>query len=86
LSAELEGSALRVRDSHAGLHFIAVLPRKVRDVDFARRAAGHAIVTPPLSSYFIARPALNGVLIGFAATAPPAAKRAVATLKGLLIR
>ena len=84
VSGELEGSAFRVRDAHAGLHFIAILPPKVRDVDFARRAAGHAISIPPLSSYFIARPTLNGVLIGFAATAPPAAKRALTTLKGLL--
>ncbi|HEY8313463.1 MAG TPA: PLP-dependent aminotransferase family protein [Candidatus Baltobacteraceae bacterium] len=83
VSAELEkvaGSVFRVRDSRAGLHFIAELPRNVRDADFSRRAARQGIIVPALSSYFHGESTLNGIVVGYAATSIPDARRAVAAM------
>jgi GntR family transcriptional regulator / MocR family aminotransferase len=77
------GAAVRVQDSRAGLHSIVHFPKSVDDARFAARANDCGIVTPALSSYFHGRPWLNGVVVGYAATAGPDAKRAIATLGGI---
>jgi GntR family transcriptional regulator/MocR family aminotransferase len=77
------GATFRIRDNRAGLHFIAELPATIHDAGFAKRAEANGIIVPPLSSYFHEKPALNGIVIGYAATALPAAKKAVETLADL---
>jgi len=84
LSTLLSGAGLRLRDSGAGLHFVAELPRHVPDTEISRRAADSGIVAPPLSRYFHGRPSLNGVVLGFAATSTSAAKQAAQTLCSVL--
>ncbi len=77
-------ASFTICDSRAGLHFIALLPKSIRDIDFAKRAADRGIVAPPLSTYCIERPKLNGIVVGFAATAPMEAKAAVLALEAAL--
>lgn len=84
LLASAAGASFAIRDSQAGLHFIAMLPRSIRDVDVAKRAADRGIFVPPLSGYCHQKPSLNGVIIGFAATPPKEAKAAVLALAASL--
>ena len=84
LLSSVDGSPFAIRDSLAGLHFIALLPRSIRDVDLAKRAASRGIVVPPLSGYCHERPRLNGLVVGFAATAAKEAKAAVLALSAMV--
>jgi GntR family transcriptional regulator/MocR family aminotransferase len=76
--------ALRIRDSRAGLHFIAELPAEVRDAEISQRAASVGLVVPPLSGYFHGKAARNGLVIGYAATPVRHASRAVGALDRVL--
>jgi GntR family transcriptional regulator / MocR family aminotransferase len=76
--------ALQLSDTRAGLHLVADLRRDIEDVAFSRRALTAGVVVPPLSTYFARTPRRNGLVIGFAATALPAAGEAIATLTRLL--
>jgi GntR family transcriptional regulator/MocR family aminotransferase len=78
--SNLANLSLRVIDSHAGLHFIAELPDEIRDAAFSRQAASAGIVVPALSEYFIGKPWLNGIVVGYAATPVPSAKEAIEML------
>ncbi|MFN2529125.1 MAG: PLP-dependent aminotransferase family protein [Candidatus Baltobacteraceae bacterium] len=75
---------LRVRDTRAGLHFIAHLPAAVRDIDFSQRAFANGVIVPPLSSYFIGRPRMNGIVAGYAATPKPQIAAAIKSLAAAL--
>jgi len=76
----LSSLSLQIRDSRAGLHFIAELPAEHRDVHFSRQAGLAGVVVPPLSAYFYGKPWLNGLVVGYAATSIPNAKKAIAAL------
>jgi GntR family transcriptional regulator/MocR family aminotransferase len=78
------GSEARIHDTRAGLHFVVSLPQGVSDAKFSSRAAQRGVVVPPLSSYFHGKPRGNGLVIGYAGSAIPAAKRAISILKQLL--
>ena len=79
VSAEfLRSNAVRIRDSRAGLHFIAEFSREIPDATVTARAAARGIVLPALSSYFAGKPSLNGVVVGYAATSIARAKNALA--------
>jgi len=73
-----------IRDSKAGLHFIALLPKKVPDVRVSARAAERGLILPALSSYYYGTPPRNGLVIGYAATSIPDAKAAIRALVELL--
>jgi GntR family transcriptional regulator/MocR family aminotransferase len=73
-----------IHDSRAGLHFIAELPRGVSDAHVSRCAAEAGLIVPALSSYYYGGARRNGLVIGYAATAPVRARRAIAVLRGLV--
>jgi len=73
-------SAVQIQDSGAGLHFTVHLPRDVDDAKFSERALEAGVIVPPLSKYFVGRPTLNGILIGYAGSAPAIAKQAITQL------
>jgi GntR family transcriptional regulator / MocR family aminotransferase len=77
-------SVAQLRDTRAGLHFIALLPKDVHDAQFSSRAKAAGFIVPPLSSYFVGQPRLNGIVLGFAASAPPASKEAIRVLAELI--
>lgn len=81
---KFRGAPLRVLDTRAGLHFVAELPPAVSDAEVSARAAGAGLIVPALSSYFYGKPARNGLVIGYAATAIPQAKKAIETLRLIL--
>ncbi|MBV8283064.1 MAG: PLP-dependent aminotransferase family protein [Candidatus Eremiobacteraeota bacterium] len=80
------GDSFRIRDSLAGLHFIAELPAGISDVAFSAAARKRGVIVPPLSRYYWAMRPENGILVGFAATPPAKARAAVATLAACLPR
>lgn len=79
------GGRFTIRDSRAGLHFIAELPSDVPDVAFSAAARRRGVIVPPFSRYFWGngRPE-NGIVVGFAATPPAKARAAVAALASLV--
>ncbi|MFY9663553.1 MAG: PLP-dependent aminotransferase family protein [Candidatus Cybelea sp.] len=87
VASELErllGDRIRVSDTRAGLHFIVHLPKSTPATEVSRKAAQRGLVVPPLSGYFLNEPFLNGIVVGYASTPVPEAKRAVATLAEIL--
>lgn len=80
----MSGPRLRVNDSSAGLHFVAELPDGVRDDVVSERAAAAGVILPPLSGYFHERPARRGLVVGYAATAIPEARNAIAVVADIL--
>ena len=80
----LAGTAFRVRDSRAGLHFIAEMPQTISDTALSERASKKGLVVPALSSHYFENPPRNGVIIGYAATPIPQAREAISSLVSLL--
>ena len=78
------GGAFTIRDTRAGLHFVAELPSEIDDVPFSKRAAQHGIIAPALSGYYYGTARRNGAVIGYASSAIEIAKSAVATLVAAL--
>lgn len=78
------GGAFRIRDSRAGLHFIAELPAELRDVDVSRRAALRGVLVPALSGYCHGRRAMNGLVVGYAASSLQQSAQAIKVLRDLL--
>lgn len=76
----LGGGAFTIRDTRAGLHFVAELPTEVDDLAFSGRAAQHGIIAPALSSYYYGPARRNGIVIGYASSAIEDARPAVAIL------
>lgn len=84
VSRELSRGGFAVRDTRAGLHFVAEAPEKVRDVEISAAAASEGLIVPALSSYCHARPVRNGLVIGYAASTLPQAKMAARTLSRIV--
>lgn len=77
-------SPFTVRDSASGLHFIAELPASLPDYAVESAAAEAGVAMPALSGYYLGKPTVNGVVIGYAATPVPAARAAIdAVLKNI---
>ncbi len=74
------GSTFDIRDTSAGLHFVALLPRRISDVRFSERVSKRGIILPALSSYSCDTPPRNGVVFGFAATSTERARAAIEDL------
>ena len=77
-------SDFEVHDSRAGLHFCVHLPARVGDAAFSARAAELGMIAPALSGYYLEKPTLNGIVIGYAATSIPQATKAIHALRNLL--
>ena len=87
VSTELTGQsrgAFRIRDSRAGLHFVAELPPEIDDISFSKRAEDLGVIVPALSSYYHGGSIRNGIVVGYASTAIESAKPAVAALVSAL--
>ena len=85
VSAELRAAipALQIDDSSAGLHFVARMPDGMSDRVLSTRAAQSGLNVPPLSGYYHGKTSASGLVIGFAATAIPEARSAIARLASL---
>ncbi len=60
------------------------LPAQIRDAEISERANAAGIIAPALSSYFHGKPTLNGLLIGYAGVTIPQARKAIASLAGIV--
>lgn len=73
-----------VRDSLAGLHFIATLRADMDDAVLSQNASEHGLIVPALSSYYAGAGNERGLVIGYAATATAQAARAFTVLERLV--
>lgn len=80
----LAGPTVEIVDTMAGLHFIVKLPTSIDDAAVSARALQAGVIAPALSSYYHGSPALNGLVIGYAASDVPVAKQAAAKLVEML--
>ena len=62
---------------------MARLPDGASDRALSARAAQSGLNVPPLSGYYHGKTSRNGLVIGFAATAIPEARSAIARLASL---
>jgi GntR family transcriptional regulator/MocR family aminotransferase len=62
------GDGIELRGEHAGLHLVATLPRGTDDRAISRRAAESRLWAMPLSSCYLGRPAMAGLVLGFGGT------------------
>ena len=71
--------ALRLRPIQTGLHAVGDLDG-VDDERVAEEAADRGIEVAPLGMYYLGRPRVNGLLLGFASTPPESLRRGMARL------
>ncbi|MBP2292760.1 MocR-like pyridoxine biosynthesis transcription factor PdxR [Azospirillum rugosum] len=73
----------RIDGGEAGLHVVAHLDERHRDVEVAARAARLGLSCPPLSGYYAEPTAANGLVLGFAAHPAETLAAAVRGLAGV---
>ena len=78
------GDHVTFEDHQAGMQIALHLPQGVDDTDISTAAARQGINCPALSTYCSVRPALNGLLMGFAAFAPEEMAAPIKTLAKLV--
>ena len=78
------GKTLQVTGAEAGMHLVALLPSGLDDTAIAQRAAERGISTMPLSSCYLQRPAVNGLILGYGGTNGQQIKQAVHELKEIV--
>jgi GntR family transcriptional regulator/MocR family aminotransferase len=61
---------LRVEPAESGVHLVGHLPEGVDDLAFCQAAAAQGVSLRPLSLYYLAPPARQGIILGFAAIPP----------------
>ena len=66
--AEQFGSAVQVQGEQSGLHLVATLPEGLDDQQVAKRAAAKNVWAWPLSTCYLGRPVLQGLVLGFGST------------------
>lgn len=71
-------------DHQAGMQIALHLPAHLKDTAVSAAAARHDIICPALSAYCSSRPAVNGLLMGFAAFAPEEMTAPIKTLAEVL--
>jgi GntR family transcriptional regulator/MocR family aminotransferase len=59
------GDMLEVVGAEAGMHLLALLPRRINDVAVSREAAKRGICAMPLSSCYSKPPARGGFILGY---------------------
>jgi len=84
LETEL-GSRIRVVGDQAGMFLTLVLPPGYRDRDVVLRAAQEGVRTFPLSSCYIGRPRLEGLVLGYGGFGPDQIVSAVRRLRRVLV-
>jgi GntR family transcriptional regulator/MocR family aminotransferase len=82
--ARVLGPGAEVCDRAAGLHFVVRLPKGITDHVLSARAAKRGVTIRPLSAYCHQRPAMNGLVIGYAIAPLPTARSAISTLASLV--
>lgn len=79
---------LEVAPDEAGLHLVArltpELAKWMSDGEAAERAAAHGVTVSPLSSFYIGKPKIQGLMLGYAAVPEPEIEPAVARLAAAL--
>lgn len=81
------GGWLHLAPARSGIHLSGTFPTPTDDTAVSRVLAAHQITAPPLSAYCYQQPARAGLVLGYAAFAPPAihtAIRRIAALSGML--
>jgi len=78
------GGKLRVVGDQAGMFLTVVLPKGYRDRDVVHRAADHGVRTFPLSSCYLGRPRLQGLVLGYGRHTPAEVRQAVRKLRRVL--
>lgn len=63
---ELDG-LLTLRGAEAGMHLVATLADGINDQEASQQAALHRLIAPSLSTYSMAPPRRNGLLLGYTA-------------------
>jgi len=78
------GGKLRVVGDQAGMFLTVVLPKGFRDRDVNFRAAEQGVRTFPLSSCYLGRPQLQGLVLGYGRHSPAEIRQAVRRLRRVL--
>jgi GntR family transcriptional regulator / MocR family aminotransferase len=78
------GDLLQVHGSEAGMHLTVTLPKGLRDVEIAARAATDRLWLRPLSTSYIGKKVRQGFILGFGSTSADEIPRAVRRLRSLL--
>jgi GntR family transcriptional regulator / MocR family aminotransferase len=80
------GSTLEILGSEAGMHLVVILPKGLRDVDIAEKAACQKLWLYPLSPSYLGEVSRQGFILGFSGTTvaemPSAVRRLRAVLSG----
>jgi GntR family transcriptional regulator / MocR family aminotransferase len=78
------GSALEILGSEAGMHLAVILPKGLRDLEIAVRAASEKLYLWPLSPAYLGDSPRQGFILGFGNTSVEEMPKAVRQLKKLL--
>ena len=84
LESEL-GSRIRIVGDQAGMFLTIVLPKGLRDRDIVLRAADAGVRTFPLSSCYLGKPRLQGLVLGYGGFGPAQIVPAVRRLRRVLM-
>jgi GntR family transcriptional regulator / MocR family aminotransferase len=75
---------LQVQGAEAGMHLLVTLPKGMRDIEIATRAAGEKLWLAPLSPYYFEEATHQGFILGFGGTPTSEIPEAVQRLKVML--
>jgi len=78
------GSGLEIMNGEAGMHLVALLPSRLKDIALSRSAARHGLSAMPLSSCCLKRSARKGLVLGYGATDRAQIDRGVHRLRLML--
>src|SRR5580700_3378190 len=78
------GQTLQVQGAEAGMHLLVTLPKGMRDIEIATRAAGEKLWLAPLSPYYFEEATHQGFILGFGGTPASEIPEAVQRLKVML--
>jgi GntR family transcriptional regulator/MocR family aminotransferase len=74
------GSSVTLTGADVGLHAIGRLAAHLDDSEVSRRAATLGVDAPPLSNYYLGRPAVTGLVLGYGHLDPPRIRAGVECL------
>jgi GntR family transcriptional regulator/MocR family aminotransferase len=78
------GQTLQVQGAEAGMHLLVTLPKGMRDIEIATRAAAEKLWLAPLSPYYFEEATHEGFILGFGGTPASEIPQAVQKLKAVL--
>lgn len=59
------GTSLKLSGAPIGMHVIGRFEHRIDDREVSRRAADSGVTVPPLSAYYLEKPALGGLVLGY---------------------